>query len=143
MNENERLKEVIDWLIANRKVRNQQEFSEEISSDRSSISNFKNGKRKIADSLSSKIESAFPYINIEWLKTGEGEMIKQVQNNNVTNNPGIVGIQGRNNTVTNHSNNENRTAQDNNMAIINKLVENNTILVNQIAKLIEKLEAKT
>ena len=52
-----------------------------------------------------KITEAYPELNINWLKTGEGEMLKSNhQYNKVKTNTGIVGIQGNNVTVNKSEN---------------------------------------
>jgi hypothetical protein len=84
---NERFHEVLKFLITNKKVRNQQEFVEIIGSDKSTISLIKTGKSNFPVDLFGKIEKKFPYISIDWLKTGEGEMVKStksIENNDET-----------------------------------------------------------
>jgi len=50
-----------------------------------------------------KIKERFPEFNLDWLLTGEGEMIKtNNQHNKVNTNNGIVGIQGDGNNITNN-----------------------------------------
>ena len=87
MTENERFKSVIDFLIANRIIRNQQQFVEEIYSDKATVSQIKNGKLNIPNEMFAKIASSFPCISLDWLKDEKGEMIKAInQCNNAHNN---------------------------------------------------------
>ena len=63
MNENQRVKKVIEVLKQNKYIRNQQDFAERIGADKSTISQV-------------VISKAFPQFNIEWLLNDEGEMLK-------------------------------------------------------------------
>jgi hypothetical protein len=76
MTENERFKNVIDFLIANRIIRNQQQFVEEIHSDKATVSQIKNGKLNIPNEMFEKITNSFPCISLDWLKEEKGEMLK-------------------------------------------------------------------
>ena len=78
MSENKRFKELIDFLISTKKVRNQQQFVEEIRSDSSSVSLIKNDRVKIPKDMFVRISDAYPFVSIEWLKSGEGEMLRTV-----------------------------------------------------------------
>jgi transcriptional regulator with XRE-family HTH domain len=84
MNEYQRFERIIKFLIANKKVRNQQHFVEEIHSDKATVSQIKNGKMKIPNNMFANIETAFPDISSDWLKTGKGEMIKSNQTEHYT-----------------------------------------------------------
>ncbi|MDR1679129.1 MAG: hypothetical protein LBR81_05055 [Prevotellaceae bacterium] len=75
MTENQRFKELILYLISNKKIRNQQQFVEEIDSDKTSVSKIKNGRLSIPNTWFAKIKDAYPYISIDWLKNEEGEML--------------------------------------------------------------------
>jgi len=75
MTENQRFGRLIAFLIESKRVRNQQQFTEEIRSDRSTVSEIKNGKIKIPNNMFRKIEIVFPDLSTNWLKTGEGEML--------------------------------------------------------------------
>jgi len=77
MNEYQRFENVIIYLIRTKKVRNQQQFVEEIHSDKATVSQIKNGKLKIPNKMFASIAIAYPYISTHWIKTGDGEMVKQ------------------------------------------------------------------
>jgi len=77
MTENERFKEMIKFLIDSKRVRNQQQFTEEIRSDKATVSEIKTGKRKIPNNMFDKIEKVYPEICTDWLLTGKGEMLKE------------------------------------------------------------------
>jgi transcriptional regulator with XRE-family HTH domain len=75
MIDNERFVEFLNYLISEKKVRNQQEFVENIGSNKATVSQIKTGKISIPNDLFAKIQSAYPELNIDWLKTGEGKML--------------------------------------------------------------------
>ena len=54
--------------------------------------------QSIAPKTRAKIQSAFPDLNMSWLLTGEGEMLRQASSQNITGNNNIV---GNNNTGNN------------------------------------------
>lgn len=72
----ERLVWSIDWLKKSRIVLSQAEFSEKVGIKPSQVSEMLNGKRKISERTIHNIVEAFPDLNINWLLTGEGEMLK-------------------------------------------------------------------
>lgn len=72
----ERLVKSIDWLKKSRIVLSQAEFSEKVGIKPSQVSEMLNGKRKISERTIHNIVEAFPDLNINWLLTGEGEMLK-------------------------------------------------------------------
>lgn len=77
MTENQRLAEVVNYLRENKYIRNQQDFTERIGANKTTISLILNGKSKIPNNMFAKIEAAFPDINKDWLLTGEGEMLNE------------------------------------------------------------------
>ena len=76
MSENDRFLAMLDFLITTKKVRHQQQFTEETCIDKTTVSRIKNGKIKIPKIALVKIEKAYPDISADWLKTGNGEMLK-------------------------------------------------------------------
>ena len=92
---NERFKVLLEYLITNKEVRNQQEFAEIISSDKSTVSQIKNGKANIPNIMFERIASSFLSINIDWLRTGNGDMLKSLNQATV-----IAGNDNRANTET-------------------------------------------
>lgn len=75
MNENQRVKKVIEVLKQGKYIRNQQDFAERIGADKSTISQVVNGKISVPNNLFGKISKAFPQFNIEWLLNDKGEML--------------------------------------------------------------------
>lgn len=72
-----RLRKVFDYLVFRGVVKTQGEFAEIIAANKTNLSSAMNGNEKyLSDSLFQKICTAFPALNEEWLKTGEGEMLK-------------------------------------------------------------------
>lgn len=80
MIDNERFKKVVIYLKQNRYIRNQQDFTERVGSDKSTVSQIINNKLEIPNILFGKIGRAFPFINIDWLMTGKGAMLNNTPN---------------------------------------------------------------
>lgn len=111
MTENQRLKEIQKKLSFN----SQAEFAEFLGIKQGSLSDIYREKKGIgvSDSIKMKLEKEFS-INIDWLKTGEGEMIKKEINidnsqvnaqnsvigNNITGNKGNVIISFSNEDIS-------------------------------------------
>lgn len=72
---NERLALAIDYLIKNKYVRNQQELSERIEYDHTTLSAAKNGSLNVPNKLFELITKVFTFISLDWLLTGNGPMI--------------------------------------------------------------------
>ena len=98
----ERLTEFLSYLgIGHTK------FEEKVGLSRGLISKVKGN---ISLNSLKKITDRYPELNENWLRTGEGEMIKSNhQRNEVQNNSGIAGIQGDENQITNGSNELHKT----------------------------------
>ena len=97
--ENQRFEELIKSLITSKKIRNQQQFVEEIRSDKATVSQIKNGKIKIPNNLFSNIESAFPDVSMDWLKEGKGDMLNNDKYENIVNGSNNISIAGKGNQV--------------------------------------------
>ena len=111
MTENKRLKELQKELS----FKSQVEFADFLGIKQGSLSDIYREKKGIgvSDSIKMKLEKEFS-INIDWLKTGEGEMIKKEINidnsqvnaqnsvigNNITNNKGNVIISFSNEDIS-------------------------------------------
>lgn len=79
MIDNQRFRDMIGYLKSNRYIRNQQDFVERTSSDKATVSQIMNDKLNISNNVFENIRLAFPFISIDWLKTGSGEMLLDVQ----------------------------------------------------------------
>ena len=74
--DNERFIYLVSYLKENRYIRNQQDFTERVKSDKSTVSQIMNNKIAIPNKMFANILNAFPFISLEWLITGEGEMLR-------------------------------------------------------------------
>lgn len=73
----ERLRKVFDYLVFSGKIKTRQEFAEIVGTNKTNLSSAMNGNEKyLSDSLFMKVNSAYDDINLQWLLTGEGEMLK-------------------------------------------------------------------
>ena len=73
---NQRVRDVIHILKQGKYIRNQQDFTERIGADKSTVSQVVNDKISVPNNLFGKISKAFPQFSTVWLLTGEGEMLK-------------------------------------------------------------------
>lgn len=73
--ENKRFKEMVEYLKTKKYIRNQQDFTERVDSNKTTVSQIINNKISIPDIMFGKISAAFPFISIEWLKKGIGDML--------------------------------------------------------------------
>ncbi|MEY2666991.1 MAG: hypothetical protein RLZZ384_1162 [Pseudomonadota bacterium] len=67
-------------LVRKSKLLNQKVFSEKTGIARSTLSEVESGKNRPSSELIAGIANAFDDINIEWLLTGKGEMLKHSAN---------------------------------------------------------------
>lgn len=75
---NQRIKLTVNELKKLRKVHSQADFAGETGIGIVQLSEIVSGKRKVTDYYVNKILTRFPEINEVWLRTGEGEMLKNV-----------------------------------------------------------------
>ena len=80
MIDNQRFRKIMEYLKANRYIRNQQDFTERVKSDKATVSQVMNDRINIPNRMFANIAISFPFISTEWLKTGEGDMLKPSQN---------------------------------------------------------------
>lgn len=76
MIENQRFRDVFMYLREHKHVRNQQDFTERIGSDKSTVSQIMNERITIPNHLFVNVADAFPFIDDEWIRTGNGTMLK-------------------------------------------------------------------
>ena len=93
MIDNQRFRNVVFYLKENKFIRNQQDFTERVGSDKATISQIMNDKINIPNNMFASVEVAFPFISSEWIKSGEGDMLKDsvVQTSRGNNSPNING----------------------------------------------------
>lgn len=82
--ENKRVKIVLDFLKKSKKIRNHQQFIEEIGSNKSIISRIINKKLKVSNNLFYKIKEKYPELSLNWLLTGDGEMLESTIDNDTS-----------------------------------------------------------
>ena len=73
---NQRLKILINELKKRRDILTQAELAEIVGISRTQFSELVTGKRQLSDKAIHKITQAIPELNENWLRTGEGEMLK-------------------------------------------------------------------
>lgn len=83
MVDNKRFKEMMEYLKKNRYVRNQQDFTERVNSDKATVSQIMNDKISIPNIMFGNITAAFPFISTDWLKSGDGDMLKPTYTQNI------------------------------------------------------------
>ena len=72
----QRFREAINFLRKQRKVLSDGELADTIEVGRSQLSEVLSGKRKFSERYVLKFLNKFPEFNENWLRTGEGEMLK-------------------------------------------------------------------
>ena len=73
---NQRVRKVVDELKKQRKVYSDADFARIVDIPRGDLSQMMSGKRKVSKRCVSNLLANFPEINEEWLRNGEGEMLK-------------------------------------------------------------------
>lgn len=73
---NQRLNQTIQMLKEQRRIHSASDFARIIGIDKGDLSRFVNGKRPITQQLVGLIQVHFPDVNEDWLRTGDGEMLK-------------------------------------------------------------------
>lgn len=81
--DNQRIKKVVDYLKNNRYIRNQQDFTERIGSDKATVSQVINNRINIPNNMFASIADAFPFVSEDWMRTGEGDMVKATNTQHV------------------------------------------------------------
>jgi hypothetical protein len=76
MTNSQRLKDLLDYLILNKKIHNQQHFSDLTGINKTTVSLLLSGKRAIGKNAATAIINSFQFVNYEWLLRGEGSMLK-------------------------------------------------------------------
>ena len=96
---NQRLRILITELRKRKKVYSQAEFAEIVGISRTQFSEIVTGKRKLSDKAIHKIITAIPDINVDWLRTGEGEMLKTQSANAENHSISIAGEEIKENKI--------------------------------------------
>lgn len=72
-----RIKEVLNWLKANRGFKSNRSIAEKIGYNASMISQVITGKAKVSSKLVLSLSSLYPNLSYEWIWNGTGTMIKE------------------------------------------------------------------
>ena len=80
MNELQRVKKVINWLIFQDIAENERDLSEKLGYTKSSFSQIVNGKVPLSDKFVKKLCSLDENINEVWIQSGAGSMFKNNPN---------------------------------------------------------------
>lgn len=80
ISKNQRFKQIFEYLKESKIVRNQQDFTERLEADKTTISQILNNKTNLSNIMIDKLTIAFPSINCEWVREGEGEMLNISKN---------------------------------------------------------------
>lgn len=73
---NQRVKLVINELKEQRRIHSDADCARLIGIDKAELSRMMSGKRNISQRCINGLLTTFPEINADWLRTGEGEMLK-------------------------------------------------------------------
>lgn len=87
---NQRVKSIINELKEQRRIHSDADCARLIGIDKAELSKMMSGKRNVSQRCINGLLTAFPEINEEWLRTGEGEML----NNSATAKNHSVSIAG-------------------------------------------------
>ena len=76
---NERFVQCAKYLIESRKMRNQAELGRTLGLSKGYVSQIMGGKREPSETIVSNLCARFPELNSNWILTGEGEMLQELQ----------------------------------------------------------------
>lgn len=76
MTDLERIIKFIEWLIYDKIANNRKDLAEKLGYTESSLSQIINGKVALSDKFIKKLSKIDNRVNIDWLLTGEGQMLK-------------------------------------------------------------------
>lgn len=138
MIDNKRFRSVVEFLKEKKYIRNQQDFSERVNSDKTTVSQIMNDRINIPNVMFGNIEKAFPFISTEWILTGEGEMLRPVSQsvgNIIESNVAGVNVHGNGITI-------NPNAYEALLKIVEANQNSTKKFQEQIDRLINIIEAK-
>lgn len=76
MTDLERVREVVNWLLFNKTIKSRRELAEKMGYTESSMSQILNGKVSLSEKFIKNLSIIDKTLNIDWLMTGEGKMLK-------------------------------------------------------------------
>ena len=124
---NERLRDVQNFLIAQRRVKNQTDFGKIIGKNRSLISEYVNGRRRVTRDLAYTISEHFPEIDPLFLIDEEHTQMLVPSTN----------VQGNHNVV---NNGHNQTVGED-TASLHRIIEKQQAQIDRLLGIIEKLQS--
>ncbi len=77
---NERFKNMVNYLLEQRIEFSQNDIAKKIGISSGYISELVQAKKRISKQIVSKLINAYPQLNADYLKTGDGDMVKSVHN---------------------------------------------------------------
>ncbi len=134
VNVSQRFIKAVNFLIENRRLRNQAELTAQLDLSKGYVSQIVTGKREPSEQIVRRFANLYPEINVAWLLTGEGEMITGCQNNSQT---------IRNNHGTAVNGNGNVFADKHDKAEIERLKNEVDALIAQNGKLLNIIDRLT
>lgn len=95
---NDRLKIVIEYIKSQGKYRTQKSIASKIDVDYTNLSSAISGRQQyLTRGLAEKFNTAFPELNVDWILKGEGDMLKEKQeNSNVAINNTLLKVKNSN-----------------------------------------------
>ena len=124
---NERLRDVQNFLIAQRRVKNQTDFGKIMGKNRSLISEYVNGRRRVTRELAYTISEHFPEIDPLFLIDEEHTQMLVPSTN----------VQGNHNVV---NNGHNQTVGED-TASLHRIIEKQQAQIDRLLGIIEKLQS--
>ena len=124
---NERLRDVQNFLIAQRRVKNQTDFGKIMGKNRSLISEYVNGRRRVTRELAYTISEHFPEIDPLFLIDEEHTQMLAASAN----------VQGNHNVV---NNGHNQTVGED-TASLHRIIEKQQAQIDRLLGIIEKLQS--
>lgn len=124
---NERLRDVQNFLIAQRRVKNQTDFGKIMGKNRSLISEYVNGRRRVTRDLAYTISEHFPEIDPLFLIDEEHTQMLVSSTN----------VQGNHNVV---NNGHNQTVGED-TASLHRIIEKQQAQIDRLLGIIEKLQS--
>ena len=124
---NERLRDVQNFLIAQRRVKNQTDFGKLMGKNRSLISEYVNGRRRVTRDLAYTISEHFPEIDPLFLIDEEHTQMLVPSTN----------VQGNHNVV---NNGHNQTVGED-TASLHRIIEKQQAQIDRLLGIIEKLQS--
>lgn len=125
---NERLRDVQNFLIAERRVKNQTDFGKVMGKNRSLISEYINGRRRVTRDLAYTISEYFPEIDPLFLISAEHTQMLVSSTN----------VQGNHNVV---NNGHNQTVGGTDTAALQRIIEKQQAQIDRLLGIIEKLQS--